>query len=89
MARMARFSKIRTSSSTVRSTATSDLQRARRFADTGRACRQTAAWRPPYGLRSETVPNLCLLVGRIVRARRQPTLLIRVGRVSILAPVLI
>src|SRR5260370_41493695 len=30
------------------------------------------------GLPSETVPNLCLLVGRVVLAKRQPTLVIRV-----------
>ena len=88
--RMSRFSKIRPSSSTVRSTATSDLQRARRVASQIRAGRVVRRPRgPPYGLRSETVPKLCLLVGRVVRARRQPTLLIRVGRVSILAPGLI
>src|SRR5260370_931186 len=30
------------------------------------------------GLPSETVPNLCLLVGRVVLPKRQPTLVIRV-----------
>src|SRR6266446_6694403 len=42
-----------------------------------------------HGLPNESVPNLCLLVGRVVRAERQPTLVIRVGRVSTLAPALV
>jgi transcriptional regulator of aromatic amino acid metabolism len=41
--------------------------------------------RPP----SETVPNLCLVVGGVVLAKRQPTLLIRVCRVNTLAPALV
>src|SRR6266545_1114057 len=41
------------------------------------------------GLPSEIVPNLCLLVGGVVLAKRQPTLLIRVYRVSTLAPALV
>ena len=35
------------------------------------------SWGSP-GLPSETVPKLCLLVGRVVLAKRQPTLVIRV-----------